>query len=413
MLINRDKFDSFCLSSMLALSFFRSTSMWFGYPSAQHQLAQITYMPQKLMQILVMLLLITYFVFSGYRLLLDIRLKKVEWLVIACIFFSVILSEYKLLSMRYFISFLVITLPPILYYHRYGPEALLVFITKIISLTVIANFIYVLASPDYAIMSGVHEGAWRGMFVHKNVAGAYFALVSVIFVSKWFYLEKLRTNYDLILFVLCCVMVFASKSMTAVLTFFFVHLSFWLSYLILKHSLVSQRLFIVTTYLLALVAGGFVVSTYFDELMILLGRDPSLTGRTGLWEVLLPLVMERPVFGYGIGVFSRPEIMYEYSVAFGWMAKSTHSSFLDILLGVGIIGATSVLAWLFYCLFSTLLKQVITARYAFQLSGAVSVIIGCLIIATSSSGVLISANIFWILIICMVYFCYSQEVIEE
>ncbi len=62
------------------------------------------------------------------------------------------------------------------------------------------------------------------------------------------------------------------------------------------------------------------------------GRDETLTGRTQVWTSLLPVVMTSPVVGKGFGGFwtSRTRATFQISGA--------HSGYLDVVLGIGIVG---------------------------------------------------------------------------
>ena len=62
------------------------------------------------------------------------------------------------------------------------------------------------------------------------------------------------------------------------------------------------------------------------------GRDATLTGRTQVWTSLLPVVMTSPIVGKGFGGFwtSRTRDAFHISGA--------HSGYLDVVLGIGLVG---------------------------------------------------------------------------
>jgi O-antigen ligase len=73
------------------------------------------------------------------------------------------------------------------------------------------------------------------------------------------------------------------------------------------------------------------------------GRDETLTGRTQVWQALVPMAMGQPVLGYGFGSFwtiARQEL-YEINFA--------HNGYLDILLTLGIVGLAFYTFWLLSC----------------------------------------------------------------
>jgi exopolysaccharide production protein ExoQ len=64
-----------------------------------------------------------------------------------------------------------------------------------------------------------------------------------------------------------------------------------------------------------------------------LGRSETLTGRTAIWERLIPLFESHLIFGWGFGSFWTPENMEAiYGVG------EAHNGYLDVCLGLGVAG---------------------------------------------------------------------------
>lgn len=84
------------------------------------------------------------------------------------------------------------------------------------------------------------------------------------------------------------------------------------------------------------------------EVLALMGRDLSLTGRVPLWQAVLPEIARAPLLGHGYAGFwnaDRPAVQMIWRYA-GWSAPDAHSSYLDILLQLGAVGlALFVWAW--------------------------------------------------------------------
>jgi O-antigen ligase len=70
------------------------------------------------------------------------------------------------------------------------------------------------------------------------------------------------------------------------------------------------------------------------------GEAASLTGRTGLWDVVWPAIVERPVLGHGY--HASRFLSSEVEGAFA-EAGHTHNSFLEVLYNNGLIGLLPVL----------------------------------------------------------------------
>jgi len=92
--------------------------------------------------------------------------------------------------------------------------------------------------------------------------------------------------------------------------------------------------------------GGFDIEGSTAD-VALMGRHDStasLNGRTQLWEELANYVWERPLVGYGYDSFWEAEHIQDVSSHLQWTINTAHSSYLDTLLAVGLIGAGMLLA---------------------------------------------------------------------
>ncbi|WP_104402835.1 O-antigen ligase family protein [Vibrio penaeicida] len=413
MLIRRDSFNFVCLTALFYLVLIRSTNMGFGYPAAQYLLSNISYTPQKFMQMAQLGLIAVFFFFTGKRIFAQMRISLLAYAIIAFSLLSILFSPNSNLALRYMISVAVVSIPVFLYYRYYGPEVLYNTLVTFFTAVVVLNVIYLLVFPQHAIMNGIHAGSWRGLFVHKNGAGSFFAIISIVFFQRWWFESKRKDIKQLSLFFCCLLMVIMSQSITALLTMIVVMTTFFFVRFVIAKSMIRQKIVLLAFYSVGLIFLVTLLNVFLHDFLILLGRDPTLTGRTGLWEVLYELIFERPLVGYGIGVFSRPEIMYQYSSEFGWAARSTHSSYMDLALGIGIPGSMVVIVWIGKCVFSALMSKTLTHTYEQQLAVAIGVITGGLTIASASSGVLLSNAFIWALVLSMILFCHSREVEDE
>jgi O-antigen ligase len=79
--------------------------------------------------------------------------------------------------------------------------------------------------------------------------------------------------------------------------------------------------------------------------IVLLGRAEhigTLTGRTELWEELLDYAKEKPLLGYGYGSFWNYDHIDAISKTLFWDLSSAHSVYLEMVLGVGLIGVLAL-----------------------------------------------------------------------
>lgn len=74
-----------------------------------------------------------------------------------------------------------------------------------------------------------------------------------------------------------------------------------------------------------------------------LDRSPTLSGRTEIWDVVLQFVGDRPLHGWGfLAAWTRPEIIDALGQQYGREVYEAHSGFMEMLLGVGIIGLVAL-----------------------------------------------------------------------
>ena len=90
---------------------------------------------------------------------------------------------------------------------------------------------------------------------------------------------------------------------------------------------------------------GLVCSALLGAFSLL--QHPSILGGRGpLWLNLWASFEGQPWLGYGYGGFWTPERISEVSAAVAWPVPNAHSSYLELLLGVGVIGCVPVVFWL-------------------------------------------------------------------
>jgi O-antigen ligase len=88
------------------------------------------------------------------------------------------------------------------------------------------------------------------------------------------------------------------------------------------------------------VAIGILMLTSVDTILVWSGRDPTLTGRTLIWQVTWELIQQRPILGYGYGAFwlegGEPASVLQEAVR--WATPTAHNGYMDLLLELGFVG---------------------------------------------------------------------------
>lgn len=211
------------------------------------------------------------------------------------------------------------------------------------ALSAVASIVLLVISPNNALMS--YSSELRGIYPHKNVFGQVMAMGALVS------LHAIRTSHSRRRFSKVCALIlftgltFLSKSSTAILTIFafstvngvitlFRRGNFW--------RIIGVFLIIF----LVPVAG--IVAWDHNAVLEMIGKDPTLTGRTELWSYLLNDIGQKPMLGWGFRAFwsGQNPAVWEIQTVIGWVAASAHNGLLEMLLEVGIMGsALFLLLW--------------------------------------------------------------------
>jgi O-antigen ligase len=211
---------------------------------------------------------------------------------------------------------------------------LAVLVVNIVSVKFIANAVHPVGEADPALV-----GNWRGVYVHKNIAGAVGAMTALIFL----FTPRTKVRHKL-----------GDLAVVALALFFTV----------MTHSKSSMGLLVIAAMAgavyriawrreidrtIALVATGLVIVAgivfFFSDqaLFARLFSDPQqFTGRTQIWNAEIAHIRDHPLFGAGFGTFAgtggvSPLARY----VGGWVssdAANGHNGYLQLLVTVGGIG---------------------------------------------------------------------------
>ncbi|MEL6440760.1 MAG: O-antigen ligase [Cyanobacteria bacterium J06621_8] len=203
----------------------------------------------------------------------------------------------------------------------------------------ILSLLFAVGIPQYGIMSGVHEGALRGVFTHKNQFGAFMAPGGVIFFLNALRATPYRWLHWFLLMLNCGAMVM-SQSLTALCTFALMLI------LCLIYRIFRWRYEIMASAILGVMILGFIGLIFFvgyvgsESLLTSIGRDTTLSGRTYIWQYVWDQIQLRPWFGYGLTAFwNGLEGPSGYiQLAMGIPVIYAHNGFLDLWLYLGIVG---------------------------------------------------------------------------
>lgn len=240
-------------------------------------------------------------------------------------------------TFRRSIALLMTTLFGLYLAARYDWREFLELLAGVFLLLAVGNYIACLLFPGFGIHATIHPGAWKGLWYEKNMMGAQM-VVGLLALSAAAVLAPNRRKLWIFGAALSAGLVILSTSTTALL-----------GMLLALGGMTALALFRRPGPLPVLVVWGGVAGVGAFLALILLapevffalvGKDATLTGRTGIWEALFRRVELRPWQGYGFGAFWAdpwgPRWFIKNEVQ--WDAPNAHNGWLDILVQLGIVG---------------------------------------------------------------------------
>ena len=274
--------------------------------------------------------------------------NKLLWLLMGVVCFSYFWSINPSQTMRYVVYAIGTTSFGLYVATRYTLLQQMNLLAWTYGLLVVLSILFVVAIPQYGLMAGVHEGALRGVFTHKNQFGAFMAPSGVIFFLSALKGQKYAWIHWCLLILSCATMVM-SQSTTSLGTFA-VMLLLCIIYRIFRwrYEVMISAILAVTfiSFAVLIWIAGYVGS---DSLLDIVGKDVTLSGRTDIWRYVWDQIQLRPWLGYGLAAFWNG---YDGPSGYVQLAMRiaviySHNGFLDIWLSLGLLGLSAFLIGFF------------------------------------------------------------------
>lgn len=225
----------------------------------------------------------------------------------------------------------------------------------VFGITVVLSLLTVLVLPTLGTdLNPPYDGAWRGIFWHKNHLGNLIPLFAIVFLSHWLnsrtYEGKMEKILAILFYSTSIILLVNAKSAGGEIVFLLLHLVFiggiiWVN--------IRQQLGLAHYCLFAsgLVVVGVVALTNLDIIFGLFNRNTTLTGRIPLWEYIFTVYfLRKPWLGYGFGtIWSDSAVRTSTSNALGWMypVMIGDNGFIDLVINLGVTGGAIFLALYF------------------------------------------------------------------
>jgi exopolysaccharide production protein ExoQ len=293
-----------------------------------------------------LLRVVLFFIYAATSFLLVVRWKKVIsglskdgfiWVLVGMATVSVLWSEAPAITIPRSVALIGTTLFGLYLASRYSMRQQLQLLGWMFGLAIVLSIVFAVALPSYGLMGGVHAGAWRGIYTHKNFLGASMSVSAIVFLLLTMGAKKNR------LLIWCglslsVTLLFLSCSTSALL-----NLVFLLVLLPLYQSLRWRYDLMIPAIIAIATLGGIVqlwITNNPDTLLVAVGKDTTLTGRTDMWPYVLDMIWKRPWLGYGYSAFwqglNGPSASIWYAT--GWNPTHPHNGLLALWLDLGLLG---------------------------------------------------------------------------
>ena len=229
---------------------------------------------------------------------------------------------------------------------RFDAKVIAQILLHVLGVSLVLSVIWVVIFPGVAVHSSFdviqdgHTGDWRGIYFHKNSLGDVAGFAVPLLFGTGFTLSRNKPLICLYLVaaILCVINANSGTGITLAAVGLLAFAVFNIPRRDLRHTAIMSG-----------VAIGFIALVFSDQLMgtflEMIGKDPTLTGRTLLWEAALKLIAESPLIGYGYPAVSDPAISDVFMAVN--KVTNTHNAFLHILIETGIFGLAlwSLMIW--------------------------------------------------------------------
>ncbi len=267
------------------------------------------------------------------------------WLMIflAWIFLSLLWSTNRGVTLRRFVPLSAATACGVYLGARFRLEEQLRLVLILLGIIALLSLFLGLLRPDLSRYMEPRGEVWSGVFVQKNGLGRSMALTILLTLYGGRFIPR---SWRWALLFLATPLLVLSQSRTAQTST--VVMLLMLPYLkTLRRASTPVRAFLISTSLLLIAYLGYEIFRHWKDLLLWMGRDPSLTGRTLIWALVWQAIQKRFWLGYGFEAFwsghggAMVNVWRHFSGM--WIPMHAHNGVLELWLHAGIVG---VVLWL-------------------------------------------------------------------
>ncbi len=220
-------------------------------------------------------------------------------------------------------------------------DILAVFFAVIVTSSLLLVFLF----PSLGTMQiQPYNGAWCGIFWHRNYLGSYMAIAGTVFLIRLLSTRKMNLPgiiINFLFFIASLVLAVGSRSAGGIFTLAALLILTLVFYLWTK---IQHKLKLIHYIILGSAAILILLLVLFnlDFIFGLLNRNTSLTGRVPLWNILFrDFIPRRLILGHGFGaIWNFQEFRLQLQSQLGWRYPVLigDNGLIDIFLHLGLVG---------------------------------------------------------------------------
>jgi len=190
--------------------------------------------------------------------------------------------------------------------------------------------------PSISIHTEIHPGAWFAPWENKNYMGGNMTK-GVIICMCALAMRPDRWYLWIPGGLMCMAMVLTSTSKTSLLTTLSMSALFMAIFIYRKWP--GFRVPLIYTIVFSVTIFSTLMIVIPEEMFELIGKDPTFSGRTDIWNGLISSIKERPFLGYGYGIYWTDPLGPSYFVRLHleWGSPSAHHGWIETWLSAGFV----------------------------------------------------------------------------
>jgi O-antigen ligase len=327
-------------------------------------------------------------------------------LFLGCVAASISWSSEPMLSFKRFVALLSVVFFAGFIAWRYSLERIAFLFGCVIGAAALVGLIFALIRPDIAFISGgIRDGAFRGVFAEKNAGARLNAIAILLLLPMIRQRNPMAMLYGL--FVLIAIGLAQSATAIALIVAGTASYAYFITLIRLRINR-SLLAFTAATLVFFLLCG--VLYANYAMLLELVGRDPSLTDRTLIWELLQPLIDAQFLKGYGFGAFWASADADAFITRWGYIGNA-HSGYVETLLNGGLIQLVALL--LMFAQTLSKRYRAITADQSARYQACALVIIGLFVVTNYVAYVIPNYRSGEFLIFCVLSLTFRHHLVTR